>query len=118
MHSSRVILINNDVRLEDQEWGIEHAPSVDINSIDKISVIKGASALQYAGDAVGGVIIMETSREKLIDDLYGGVTTNLQSNGRGGEQFPPTLRRQTVMDGIISFRGLLKKWVILKLLIT
>tara|TARA_B100001093_G_scaffold494472_1_gene537928 strand:+ start:564 stop:3002 length:2439 start_codon:yes stop_codon:yes gene_type:complete len=84
LHSSRVILINNDVRLEDQEWGIEHAPSIDINSIDKLSVIKGASALQYAGDAVGGVIIAETSREKLADNLYGSVTTNLQSNGRGG----------------------------------
>ena len=48
LHSSRVILINNGVRLEDQEWGIEHAPSIDINSIDKISIIKGASALKYA----------------------------------------------------------------------
>ena len=40
LHSSRVILINNGVRMEDQEWGIEHAPSIDINSIDKISIIK------------------------------------------------------------------------------
>ena len=84
LHSSRVILINNGVRLEDQEWGIEHAPSIDINSIDKISIIKGASALKYAGDAVGGVIIAESSREKLLDTVYGNATTNLQSNGRGG----------------------------------
>ena len=84
LHSSRIILINNDVRLEDQEWGIEHAPSIDINSIDKISVIKGASALKYGGDAVGGVIIAETSREKLLDSIYGNVTSNVQSNGRGG----------------------------------
>ena len=84
LHSSRVILINNGVRLEDQEWGIEHAPSIDINSIDKISIIKGASSLKYAGDAVGGVIIAETSKEKLLDSIYGNITTNLQSNGRGG----------------------------------
>ena len=84
LHSSRIILINNDVRLEDQEWGIEHAPSIDINSIDKISVIKGASALKYGGDAVGGVIIAETSREKLLDSIYGNITSNIQSNGRGG----------------------------------
>ena len=84
LHSSRVILINNGVRLEDQEWGIEHAPSIDINSIDKISIIKGASSLKYAGDAVGGVIIAETSKEKLLDSIYGNVTTNIQSNGRGG----------------------------------
>ena len=84
LHSSRVILINNGVRLEDQDWGIEHAPSIDINSIDKISIIKGASALKYAGDALGGVIIADTSREKLLDSIYGNITTNLQSNGRGG----------------------------------
>ncbi len=84
LHSSRVILINNGVRMEDQEWGIEHAPSIDINSIDKISIIKGASALKYAGDAIGGVIIADTSREKLLDSIYGNITTSLQSNGRGG----------------------------------
>ncbi len=84
LHSSRVILINSGVRLEDQDWGIEHAPSIDINSIDKISIIKGASALKYAGDALGGVIIADTSREKLLDSIYGNITTSLQSNGRGG----------------------------------
>ena len=108
LHSSRVILINNDVRLEDQEWGIEHAPSIDINSIDKLSVIKGASALQYAGDAVGGVIIAETSREKLIDDLYGSVTTNFQSNGRGGSV--STNFTKTNSNGwYYKFQGTLKR---------
>ena len=108
LHSSRVILINNDVRLEDQEWGIEHAPSIDINSIDKLSVIKGASALQYAGDAVGGVIIAETSREKLVDDLYGSVTTNLQSNGRGGSV--STNFTKTNSNGwYYKFQGTLKR---------
>ena len=108
LHSSRVILINNDVRLEDQEWGIEHAPSIDINSIDKLSVIKGASALQYAGDAVGGVIIAETSNEKLVDDLYGSVTTNLQSNGRGGSV--STNFTKTKSNGwYYKFQGTLKQ---------
>ena len=53
LHSSRVLIINNGVRLEDQEWGAEHAPNIDINSSGNIAVIKGASALQYGGDAVG-----------------------------------------------------------------
>mgnify|MGYP001283396952 FL=1 len=108
LHSSRVILINNDVRLEDQEWGIEHAPSIDVNSIDKLSVIKGASALQYAGDAVGGVIIAETSNEKLVDDLYGSVTTKLQSNGRGGSV--STNFTKTKSNGwYYKFQGTLKQ---------
>jgi iron complex outermembrane receptor protein len=35
-------VINNNVRLEDQEWGTEHAPNL-INAAGKITVIKGAS---------------------------------------------------------------------------
>ena len=108
LHSSRVILINNGVRLEDQEWGIEHAPSIDINSIDKISIIKGASALQYAGDAVGGVIIADTSKEKLLDSIYGNITTNLQSNGRGGSI--STNYTKTNSNGwYYKFQGTLKR---------
>ena len=55
LHSSRVVIINNGVRMEDQEWGAEHAPNIDVNSIGRLTLIKGAGALQYGGDAVGGV---------------------------------------------------------------
>jgi iron complex outermembrane receptor protein len=54
LFGSRVPVINNNVRLEDQEWGTEHAPNFDINAAGKITVIKGASGLQFGGDAVGG----------------------------------------------------------------
>jgi iron complex outermembrane receptor protein len=83
LHSSRVTIINNGVRLEDQEWGAEHAPNVDINSISNLSVIKGAGALQYSGDAVGGVIIAETSKVPVKDSLYGRSLMTTTTNGRG-----------------------------------
>jgi len=59
LHSSRIVMINNGVRQEDQEWGEEHAPNLDINAFNEIRVIKGAGALQYGGNAIGGVIIAE-----------------------------------------------------------
>lgn len=83
LHSSRVPIINNNVRLEDQQWGTEHAPNFDINSAGKITVIKGASALQYGGDAIGGVVIIEPEIIKK-DTLVGKTILNLASNGRGG----------------------------------
>ena len=43
---SRIVIINNGVRMEDQEWGAEHAPNVDVNSISKLTLIKGASILK------------------------------------------------------------------------
>lgn len=83
LHSSRVPIISNNVRLEDQEWGSEHAPNFDINAAGKITVIKGASGLQYGGDAIGGLIIIEPLEVKK-DTLFGKTIANLSSNGKGG----------------------------------
>ena len=83
LHSSRILIMNNGVRLQDQEWGIEHAPNIDINSAHQISVIKGSGALQYGGDAVGGVIVLKPSRVINKDTLFGRTIIGGQSNGRG-----------------------------------
>ena len=83
LHSSRVVIVNNGVRMEDQEWGAEHAPNIDINSVSNLTVIKGAGALQYSGDAVGGVIIAEASKVPVKDSLYGKTLMTATSNGRG-----------------------------------
>jgi iron complex outermembrane receptor protein len=83
LHSSRVVIINNGVRMEDQEWGAEHAPNVDVNSVGNLTLIKGAGALQYSGDAVGGVIVAEASKVPVKDSLYGKTLFTAASNGRG-----------------------------------
>ncbi|WP_300440246.1 TonB-dependent receptor [Christiangramia sp.] len=83
LHSSRVVIINNGVRMEDQEWGAEHAPNIDINAVGSISLVKGAGALKYSGDAVGGVIITESQKVPLKDTLYGQTRLTAASNGRG-----------------------------------
>lgn len=54
-----------------------------MNAAGKITVIKGASGLQYGGDAVGGLVIIEPIQVKK-DTLYGKSIVNLASNGRGG----------------------------------
>lgn len=84
LHSSRIVIINNGVRMKDQEWGAEHAPNIDINSIGNLTLIKGASALQYGGDAIGGVIVVEALKVPLKDSIYGKTLMTATSNGRGG----------------------------------
>jgi iron complex outermembrane recepter protein len=83
LHSSRVAIYNNNIKLEDQQWGTEHAPNFDINSAGKITVLKGASGLQYGGDAIGGIVIIEPFSTKK-DTLFGKTIMTLESNGRGG----------------------------------
>ena len=82
LHSSRVPVFTNGVRLEDQQWGTEHAPNLDVNAAGKISVIKGAGALQYSGDAVGGLVLVEPANV-LKDTLFGKTIITADSNGRG-----------------------------------
>ena len=83
LSSSRVPIISNNVCLEDQQWGTEHAPNFDINAAGKISVVKGASALQFGGDAIGGLVIIEPISVKK-DTLFGKTIMNYNTNGRGG----------------------------------
>ena len=84
LHSSRIIMINNGVRMQDQEWGKEHAPNIDVNSVGRLTLVKSASALQYGGDAMGGIIIAEGLKTPVKDSLYGKTIVTATSNGRGG----------------------------------
>ncbi|KQR92024.1 TonB-dependent receptor [Chryseobacterium sp. Leaf180] len=83
LYGSRIAILNNGVRLAEQEWGVEHAPNVDINNFQHIDVIKGASALKYGSDAIGGVVVMEPEIFPKKDTVKGSVGLSGISNGRG-----------------------------------
>jgi iron complex outermembrane recepter protein len=59
LHGNRLLLINNGVRQEGQQWGNEHAPEVDPFVANRITVIKGVDELRYGSDAIGGVILVD-----------------------------------------------------------
>jgi len=107
LHSSRVLVMTNNVRLQDQEWGIEHAPNIDINSAASISLIKGANALEYGGDAIGGVIVVNPTRVFAVDSLFGKTIVNGHTNGRGyglNTSLTKTYQKGTYFSGNISYR--------------
>ncbi|WP_051259537.1 TonB-dependent receptor [Epilithonimonas tenax] len=83
LYGSRISIINNGVRMQEQEWGIEHAPNIDVNNFQHIDVIKGASALRYGSDAIGGVVVLEPEIFPKKDTLKGAVNLSGISNGRG-----------------------------------
>lgn len=84
LYGSRVAIVHNGMRQQDQEWGVEHAPTIDVNTASTIEVVKGASALRYGGDAVAGTIIIEPARYIATNTLHGKAILQGQSNGRGG----------------------------------
>lgn len=109
LHSSRVVIITDGIRLEDQEWGVEHAPNVDLNSAQKITVIKGAGALAYAGNAIGGVVVLEPKHMEAKDSLYGKTIVSGQSNGLGGSAMT-TLAKTFKKGWYIDAQGNYKRY--------
>lgn len=82
MHSSRVIILNQGVRQEGQQWGSEHAPEVDPFVSKNIQVIKGPAGLRYGGDAIGGIILMEPNTLPDTSGIKGEAQTIFFINGR------------------------------------
>jgi iron complex outermembrane receptor protein len=84
LHSNRVLIYNNGVRLESQQWGGDHAPEVDPFIANRLTVIKGVAALRYGGDAIGGIVFIEPRQLRRDPGSNAEVHTAFFSNNRMG----------------------------------
>ena len=82
LHSSRISILSNGVKIQDQDWGIEHAPSIDLTTAGNITVYKGANALEFSGDAIGGIVVIEPSNILVKDTLFGKSILTYQTNAK------------------------------------
>ncbi|MEM7374837.1 MAG: TonB-dependent receptor [Bacteroidota bacterium] len=85
LHSNRILLINNGLRHEFQNWGIDHAPEIDPSLIGRLQVVKGAATVRYGSDALGGVILVDPTPVELSTPLKGKFSLTGKSNGQSGE---------------------------------
>jgi iron complex outermembrane receptor protein len=70
--SNRILIMNNGVRLEAQQWGSEHAPEIDPFIANKLEVIKGAAGIRYGSDAIAGVILVAPKELPTIPGTMAG----------------------------------------------
>lgn len=82
LHSNRVLILNNGVRQESQQWGSEHAPEIDPFLANQVTVVKGANSVRYGADAIGGVILVQPPPLPETPGLSGEL--NLQGFSNGG----------------------------------
>ena len=83
-HSNRVLIMNNGIRQEGQQWGSEHAPEIDPFIANRVSLVKGASGVRYGSDAIGGVILVEPAPLPSARGLHGELNMVGFANGRQG----------------------------------
>ncbi len=84
LHSNRVLIFNNGVRQEGQQWGSEHAPEIDPFIATKLTVVKGAASVQYGSDAIGGVVLVEPAPLPDQPHVHGEFNFMGGSNNRMG----------------------------------
>lgn len=84
MYGSRVLILNNGIRQEGQQWGNEHAPEVDPFIANKITVLKGAQSIRYGSDAIGGVVLLEPEALNTFRGTKGQLNLGGFSNNRAG----------------------------------
>ncbi|MDD2982379.1 MAG: TonB-dependent receptor [Crocinitomicaceae bacterium] len=84
MHSNRVLVLNNGVRQEGQQWGSEHAPEIDPFLMSEVCLIRGASAVRYGSDAIAGVILTNPKKLFYEPGVRGEAYATAFSNGRQG----------------------------------
>ena len=77
---NRVVVVNEGVRQEGQQWGDEHGVEIDELSVGRVEVLKGPASLMYGSDALAGVINFITNTPVPEGVMKGSILTNYQSN--------------------------------------
>lgn len=77
---NRVVVVNNDVRQEGQQWGDEHGIEIDDYNVSKVEVLKGPASLVYGSDALAGVVNIVAPGPVPLGHIKGNVAANYLSN--------------------------------------
>lgn len=83
MYGTRLLVVNNGARQTGQQWGLDHAPEIDINSTSSMHVVKGAESVRYGSEALGGVVLLEQRALPFgCSHTHGRLSTLYGTNGR------------------------------------
>lgn len=85
--NNRVVVINDGVRQEGQQWGDEHGLEVDEYSAQKVEVLRGAASLMYGSDAMGGVINIISNTPVPNNMIRANAAASMNANNRMWGQY-------------------------------
>ena len=80
MGYNRVVVVNDGIRQEGQQWGDEHGIEIDENAVNRVEILKGPASLAYGSDAMAGVINMISAPTLPEGTIRGNISSNYQTN--------------------------------------
>lgn len=79
---NRLVVINDGVRQEGQQWGDEHGIEIDENSVSRVEIVKGPASLIYGSDALAGVINIITTNPAPANTIKANILSSYNTNNK------------------------------------
>lgn len=83
LYGNRLAILNNGIAQAGQQWGNDHSPEIDPLAANSIAVVKGVAALEYQGNSLGSVVLVEPRRIRKRLGIHGEGSYFFESNGLG-----------------------------------
>lgn len=77
---NRVVVVNDGIRQEGQQWGDEHGIEIDGETVNSVEILKGPASLRYGSDAMAGVIIFHDLPMLTENGIRSSLSTEYQTN--------------------------------------
>jgi len=77
---NRVVVFEQGIRQEGQQWGDEHGLEVDAEGVHSVEILKGPASLMYGSDAIAGVLILHPEHPLEEGTMQSKVGGEYQSN--------------------------------------
>jgi len=79
---NRVVVLNDGVKQEGQQWGDEHGIEIDEYNVTRTEVLKVPASIIYGSEALSGVINIVSNVPVAEGIIKGNVFSNYQSNNQ------------------------------------
>ena len=80
MGYNRVVVVNDGIRQEGQQWGDEHGIEIDGAAVHSVEILKGPASLMYGSDALAGIIIFHPDPNVAPGQVTGDISSEYQTN--------------------------------------
>lgn len=79
---NRVVVVNDGIRQEGQQWGDEHGIEIDELNASRVELLKGPASLMYGSDALAGVVNIISILPAPEGHTRGNIFSAYQTNNR------------------------------------
>lgn len=83
MTFNRVIVNENGIKQEGQQWGADHGLELDQFKVEKVEIVKGPGSLMYGSDGLGGILNVLPGAIPESGTLQAELSSFYRSNNQG-----------------------------------